>query len=52
VTDQRFEHEYDRNKVELGRRAALELFGENFGYKEDRQRAITRRPRIGSIYRD
>ena len=52
MTDQRFEHEHDRNKVELGRRAALELFDENCDYKERRQRAITRRPRIGSYYRD
>jgi hypothetical protein len=52
VKDNRFEGEYDRNKAELGKRAAAELFDENCGYKEDRQRAVTRRTRFGSFYTD
>jgi hypothetical protein len=52
VEDNRFEHEYDRNQVELGKRAAGELFDENYGYKEGRHRAVTRRSRFGSLYPD
>jgi hypothetical protein len=50
VKDNRFEHEFDQHRVELGRRAALELFDENYGYKEGRLRAVTRRRRLGSLY--
>jgi hypothetical protein len=39
----RYKHEHDRDKHEQGGRVALDLAMENWGYKEDRIAAVTRR---------
>jgi hypothetical protein len=38
-----FKHEMDQNEAEQGTRVALDLVLENYGYKEQRIAAVTRR---------
>jgi hypothetical protein len=44
----RFEHEYDRDKTEQGRRVALDISFENSGYKEERLDAVRRRAAVAA----